>query len=429
MDFEQARGYLFSLIDYEKKNKGPKSLEPFTHLLSISGHPELGMSNVVKVAGTKAKGSVSHMIAKAFSNAGEKTGLFTSPHLVDPRERIRLDDTPISKEDFAEIFKRIMPLIDGRRGIGTVFETLTLMSLLFFRQNNAKFSIYEAGLGGRLDATSLIPETLTVITPIGFDHTKILGNNLGKIATEKMGISKGRTNLVIARQHPLAMRAITEIIRDKKQKAFVEGIDFNYSITSVTKKGILLNFNYYKKTEPYFIPVMGRFQAQNAAIAIMTLKFLGIEQPSFDGLSIPSRFQIIHKNPDIIIDGAHNAFSLTNAIREFKYYFGKEKKKKTLVFGIMKDKKIDNIKKSLYGPFDRIIFTKPKTPRALDPFLSFTEGKTTMPLKHIEYEKDSKDALEHAMDDNSGIVFITGSFYLCGEIIEHLHLEQKLLGL
>ncbi len=416
MDYKTAERRLFSLINYEKTpNRGPKSLLSFLNLLSEFNHPQEKLKNTVVVKGTKGKGSTSMMLHTILNNENIFTGLFTSPHLFSVRERIKGNKSFISKTDFATIIGKIFQKLDSRKGFRTYFEVLTLLSIMYFVKKNLKASVFEAGLGGRLDATRLIPSNLHILTEIGFDHTKILGQTLFDISFEKLCGSENLT-LVTNKQHPVAEYIISNISKKRNIKTITEGHD--YRIIDVQyfsdHTEVLLDSTEVGKIHIY-IPQIGRFLVKSAVLACIAAKLMGAKDCNLDGLFLPARFQMALNNPPVIIDGSHNPMSILNFKREMEFYFGHIKKGRILIFGMMKDKNIEESLRMLEDIFDVFIFVKADVPRSENPEFIYESFKKISSKPGFIMEKDR--ALEYAIL-NADLVAITGSFFVTGDFIK-----------
>lgn len=426
MDYENAKKWLFSLINYEKTpNSGPKSLLEFLNLLSFFDHPEIKLNNPIVIRGTKGKGSTSTILAQILKNNGYKTGLFTSPHLISPRERIQVGLNYISKEEFAHLTEIISKNVEKRRGIRTYFEVLSLLAIKHFNNMNTRFSVFEAGLGGRLDTTRLINAKTHILTEIGFDHTGILGKSLMDITFEKISaIDKG--TLVTMRQHPKVLHTITEISKMRNIELVLENRDFKLKKVEYYKEGTIIKLDtYLGGTVELTIPLPGRFLVKSAALACITSLLFGISNCDLTGIEIPARFEKVYEDPIIIIDGSHNPMSLLNLKRELDFYYRNFKGQKTLVFGMMKDKKVKESLSILKDSFDRFIFTEASTPRS--------EKKENLSasfsnISQKPYEIMSQEELLDNLFEREGLIVITGSFFLAGDILKYLIITEKYNG-
>ncbi len=322
MSYPDSVRYLYALGN-ELKVGAKWGLERMRTLLDELGNPERGQ-RFVHVAGTNGKGSTCAMIASVLHHAGLRTGLNTSPHLSEPTERIQINGVAIDDEEFSRAFDVVHAaaeklLEEGRiDGHPSYFETVTAMALLVFRER-CEISVMEVGLGGRLDATNVIAPVLTVITPVAFDHESFLGNTIELIASEKAGIIKAGIPLVLSRQSGAAEVVIKERARELGCRV-VRAADAEIADVRATAYGSEFRLD----GAMYECALPGRHQIENAVTAILACRELGIENEAIqEGLRNarwPGRLELVSRNPDFILDGAHNpagARALASYIREF----------------------------------------------------------------------------------------------------------------
>lgn len=436
LSYEEALDFIFGLINYEKvsHNRAALNYDPrrIQLLMNRLDNPEK-YCKTIHVAGTKGKGSTASMIAAILHHAYKKVGLFTSPHLVDPRERIVFDAEMISKNDLTEMVSEISSVIsdineEQEYGRITTFETLTALAFCYFRKKNAEYSVIEVGLGGRVDATNVVTPEVSVITTIALDHTDVLGDTIEKIATEKAGIIKPEIPVVSADQLLDADSVITDFANRNDSALYKVGADATYEIinpyNSKGKQEIVvhgLNDDYQIE-----LPLLGEFQAKNCALAVLAIEVLDDEnitkQDIEDGLAQiewDGRFQIIKDNPFFVIDGAHNLISsqeLKKALAIFE-----DISPKTLVIGLSDDKDYRGVLNELVPLFNMVIATKADNPRAMCP--------TTLKdvVDSLEKECIIADTVAEAIQiareqtQDSGMICITGSLFVAGEAIKELN--------
>ena len=413
MSYPESVRYLYALGN-ELRPGAKFSLDTMATLLSALGNPDRGQ-RFVHVAGTNGKGSTSVMIASALTKAGLKTGLYTSPHLVEPTERIQIDSQPVTAAEFTNAFDRIHSCAEGLLAAGKIpshpsyFETVTAMALSIFRESNCDMSVIEVGLGGRLDATNVIDPELTVITPVSFDHEAFLGNTLEAIAGEKAGILTPGVPLVLGRQEPVAEEVITERARRVRCPLLtVESAAISRLICNAEGCEFTIDATRYRCALP------GRHQIDNAVAAILACQELGIPiaaiQAGLESVSWPGRLEHVRRNPQIVLDGAHNpagAAALADYIREF--YQGRPV---WLIYGAMRDKAIDEVTSLLFPLAHKLIVTAANLPRALRPeaILEVTSHGNAMVTASVQ---QAIDLASQAPPE--AVVFITGSLFIVGE--------------
>ncbi|MBU4376739.1 MAG: bifunctional folylpolyglutamate synthase/dihydrofolate synthase [Candidatus Omnitrophica bacterium] len=435
MTYHEALKYLDSLIDYEKANdfdyKRSFKLDRMKSLSSRLGNPHEGIK-AVHVAGTKAKGSVSSFINSILIKAGYKTGMYTSPHLISFRERIRVDGEPISEDNLARLVAKIYPHAEDmakKNERPTYFEVCTAIAFLYFKERGVDFMVLEVGMGGRLDSTNIVRPLVSVITPISYDHVQHLGPTMRDIASEKCGIIKEKSVVVSSPQNNEAFEVIKSTVEKTRSKFYLVGKDAAFQkIYSGTERQI---FNLLTKEGEYprvEIRLLGEFQIENAVSAVLAVEALRHYEIFVDKVAImaglrsarwPGRFEILRKNPLIVVDGAQNgqsAFILKKAVETNLKY-----KKLFLILGTMCDKDIENICRELSGIADYVIATKSKSGRALSPqFLK----ERFLHYKNIDAEtSDSvRDAIDKALRlaGKDDALLITGSLYVVGEAMEAL---------
>lgn len=390
------------------------------------GHPHRNFKTI-HIAGTNGKGSVSHCLASVLQTAGYKTGLYTSPHLKDFRERIRINGISIPENDVvkfienhAQILNKIQP---------SFFEMTVAMAFDYFTTQKVDIAIIEVGLGGRLDSTNIITPEISVITNISFDHTELLGNTLTKIAIEKAGIIKPGIPVVIGETENETKPVFLKIAKENNSeiqfadKEFQPEFLFSKSNNHQSFK-IKKNNNVF--IENLYLDLLGQYQSKNISTILCTLDKLnknGFVISNSDILSglenaakntgLMGRWQILHTNPLTICDTGHNTAGIafvTNQIKQTKY------KKLHFVLGTVNDKDIDNILELL--PTDAIYyFTKANIPRALDENILSAKA-SVYNLKGNSYPS-VKIAYDAAKDiaDKDDLIFIGGSTFVVAEVL------------
>lgn len=390
-------------------------LETIGKVLVELGHPEKSC-RFVHVAGTNGKGSTCAMIESGLRAAGVCTGLYTSPHLVEPVERIQIAGEPVTHEEFAGAFDLVHQASEKLVQQGalehhpTYFETVTAMAMVLFRAKEAEVAVLEVGLGGRLDATNIVTPELCVITPVDFDHETFLGHTIEAIAAEKAGILKPRVPVVLARQRPEAERVILARARDLACPVVQTG-GYAPLKAALSAHGSRIEW----PDLDVRCPLAGAHQVENTTAAVLALRQLKVPRRAIeDGIASahwPGRLEPVAAHPEIILDGAHNpagARVLADHIRSF--YSGR---KVWLIYGTMRDKSIGEIAETLFPLAAELVLTAPKAPRALDPrsLLALCEHRSARVAIDLVGALDLVRS-EAGPDD---AVFISGSLFLVGE--------------
>ncbi|MBV9761608.1 MAG: bifunctional folylpolyglutamate synthase/dihydrofolate synthase [Acidobacteriaceae bacterium] len=406
MSYPDSVRYLYSLGN-ELKAGAKWGLERMQILLDALGNPEQG-GRFVHVAGTNGKGSTCAMIASMLKSAGLHTGLYTSPHLIEPTERIQVDGVPVTPEEFARAFQVVHQAAEQMDGHPSYFETVTAMALLVFGAR-CEIGVMEVGLGGRLDATNVIEPELCVIAPVAYDHEAFLGNTIESIASEKAGIIKRGAPVVMAQQTPAAEAVIAKRAQEMGAR-LIRTEDARISDVSVTPYGSSFTIDGLK----YECGLAGRHQIENAKSAILACRELGMAQDAIrEGLRKvhwAGRLEFISREPAFVLDGAHNpaaAGALAQYIREFW-----AERPVWLVYGAMRDKAIEEVTAQLFPLAERLIVTAADFPRALRP-----EAIVEMaPHKNATVAGTVGAAIRLAEEaPRDAIVFFTGSLFVVGE--------------
>lgn len=400
-------------------------------LCAALGNPQLKFKSV-HIAGTNGKGSVSHSLAAILQGAGYKTGLYTSPHLVDFRERIRINGLPISKEWVVSFTKKIKPLIDEISP--SFFEITVAMAFDYFAQEQIDIAIIETGLGGRLDSTNVITPVLSVITNISYDHKDLLGNTLAEIATEKAGIIKPGIPVVIGEQHPETERVFFEHSVHKNST-----LHYAQSLWGMVRVKQDTRYSYYKavnnaKMEMYDLhtDLQGQYQQHNLKTILTAVELLSHQgwkltvATAMQALSevkkatgLRGRWEWLQEKPMIICDVAHNTAGITEVMQQLQVLSseGNTKRRTHIITGFVKDKDVADAL-SLY-PKDAIYyFTNASIPRAL-PAIELKAIGEQIGLKGYDYPTVPQALIvaRSAMSDED-ILLITGSFFVVGEAME-----------
>ncbi len=443
MTYREAVAYLESLIDYERTPAGAAAarvwnLDRMRHMLEHFGDPHLSL-RCLHIAGTKGKGSTAAMAASILTAAGHRTGLYTSPHLVSFRERIRIDGKMIPEADVLALVDEIRPIVEGMReseiGPPSFFEAYTLMGFLHFAQQHVDLAVLETGLGGRLDATNLARPLACAITRIGRDHTQELGDTIPEIAREKAGIIKPGVSVISAPQPTEALEVFQEVCLERRAQLIVVGEESGpkASITQADHARQVMTIHGLRGIYPDLdSPLLGAHQAENAAVAVGLVELLanhGMEigeeaiRAGIKSVRWPGRFQIVSRSPYLILDGAHDELGAAALAAALESLF--PSRRIILVLGLHRDKETEGIIAPLCPLVDRVIATASSSPRALDarelqrllfPHCRHTAAYTPVSL-----------AVREAVDQahRSDVVVVTGSLYVVGEAMSALGIAES----
>jgi len=394
-------------------------LERIEALLEAIGNPERAMT-LVQVAGTNGKGSVSAMLAAALSSSGRRVGLYTSPHLVDLRERIRLGGAPIPESDVVDGMEALGSLV--ARLDATMFETLTALALDYFAREGVEVAVLETGLGGRLDSTSVGRPAVEVITRIDLDHEAYLGSTLEAIAREKAAIIRSGVALS-ARQEPAVEAELARRAFERAVPLLVEGRDLAVRVRRATLEGQWLDFEGPGwRVDDVHCALLGVFQPGNALLAAAAARALGASDAAIrDGLTgvrWPGRFQLIRAMPPVIVDGAHNPAGARALAASLAAYF--PGRRGTLVVGISADKNMAGILGALVPLAERVICTAADHPRAASPEALAALARPAagdLPVR-VETAPSPPEALRLALSEpDTPMVCVAGSLFMIGEIL------------
>jgi dihydrofolate synthase/folylpolyglutamate synthase len=427
MNYHQCLSYL---ADLGHELRGQKfGLEAITAILESLGHPHLRYPTAI-VAGTNGKGSTSTILASILTQAGYRTGLYTSPHLIRVNERIQVQGEEISDEDFARSFSEVCEAVDRlleQQALGfrpSFFEFLTATAFLHFARAGAEFVVLEVGMGGRLDATNITEPRVAIITNIELDHEEFLGSTHAAIAAEKCGVIKPGRPVVSACAHPEAVEVIRRRCAERGAP-LVETQGFS-RLANLSHQGGRYAFDLSLNGDRFSnlaSPLPGRFQVENAVAAVTAAWQL--RQEGFqishaavvEGLrraSWPGRLEIIHNHPLVLLDGAHNPAGAREVAAYAREHLASRRLR--LVYASMRDKAIGEISQILFPLAEEVYLTRPEQPRAASPEEILAAARYQPPRLLIE--PDPARALERAWHASlpDDAVLAAGSLFLVGAI-------------
>ena len=428
-DFERQRAVQYGEQTFK--------LDRMQRLLGNLGNPHQKVKTV-HVAGTNGKGSTVSMVASMLRAGGYTVGVYTSPHLVDMRERVQIDGQPIGKNDFVEAVKRVAKAAEKLGEQPTFFEAITAVGFLHFAAEAVDVAVIEVGLGGRLDSTNVITPLVSIVTSIDLDHTKLLGATKAQIAREKAGIFKKGVPALFFEQDP----EVDDVMRDAAQKAGADlrivnkDIEFSSRFCVTPDLGPHTRVCMYTKTtrlEHVPVPLPGEHQAVNCGLALAAvdiLKGFGFDMPEekltagLAATKVPGRMELVSHRPRILCDGAHNPSAMGALMRCVGAHVPYDSM--VCVFGCCADKDVGEMIDKVNLGADKVIFTRASaTPRAADPedlqkMFQERSGKMSQVARTVP------EAVEMAVRGVSreDLVCITGSFYVVGEALKYLS-ERK----
>ena len=416
MNYSETLNYIHSVSNFFCK----PGLERIGELCEKIGNPQNKLK-FIHVAGTNGKGSFCAMTASILKEAGYKTGLYTSPYILEFNERIAVNGESISNEELCEITAIVKTAADTMVDKPTEFELITAVAFLYFYSVKCDVVVLECGLGGRYDATNIIEQALvSVITGISIDHTSFLGNSVEEIAGEKAGIIKNNGICLWCSNDEKAEKVIVKEAERKNARIIkVDKSDLKVKTFSLSHT----TFDYHCLTDVQ-IPLLGSFQPSNAANVISVvsvLRELGFEISDVDiksGLlktEWKARFEIISRKPLIIADGGHNPEGICAAVDSIKLYFGD--KRVDVVTGVMKDKDYNMIADKISTVAENVFCITPDNPRALNAteYAALFANKGINAFSFDDIDSAVKSAVKHSIENNTAVVCL-GSLYMYKDV-------------
>ncbi len=436
--FSSAVAYLLEQTDYERMrvvqyDETTFKLDRMRTLLKALGDPQDKVS-LVHVAGTVGKGSTVAMLSAMLRGNGYTVGEYTSPHLIDIRERIVVNGEMVPEESFTNILKEVVAAANKEKTTPTFFELVTAVAFKYFAEQAIDIAVIETGLGGRLDSTNIITPLVSLITKIDLDHTNILGTTVEEIAREKAGIFKSSVPAISAHQSDEVIAVLKECAKESQTEVKVVATDIEFSARfgggadgkQHTRICVITEESQYMHIP---VPLNGEHQATNCALAISAIDQLKKVGYEFDNLTlynslaetnIEGRMEVVWQRPQIIVDGAHNPTSLQTLIKSIGAHVPYDSM--VCIFGCCQDKDVDGMLHKISLGADKIIFTKAQgnqraaEPKILQKRFAEISGKMTQIANSLP------EALEIAAQvaSRDDLICVTGSFYLVGETKKHL---------
>jgi dihydrofolate synthase/folylpolyglutamate synthase len=416
LSYEDAVRWLYDLS--KKERSGMRlGLKSIRGLCEKVGDPQDAFDSI-HVAGTNGKGSVAHMIEAVLRVSGKRTGLYTSPHLQTFCERVMVEGKMITEAEIVEIAKVLFPHVEAMGFEPTFFDVTTALAFMHFKNGGVERAVVEVGLGGRLDSTNVLEKVdVCVLTNVGLEHTDVLGDDVSRIAMEKASIFKEGALAVVGDVPEEAMDEVRSIANRMKVKGLERGA--RLEIIDERADGTMLRVFGKKDEYDVRLPLLGRAQARNAALAVAALESME-DGPSKEdietGLSkveVPGRLEVVSRRPLVLIDGAHNVPAGIELGRTVNALFGD--RRVVLVVGMMKDKDIAGFLRALAPSASIVIATRADSKRAVmaEDIVRHAGEMFDNVLRARTVEGAVKMAQDTAGPD--GIVLVTGSFYVAGE--------------
>ncbi len=423
MDYHEFASWMFNLERFGIK----LGLDNITEFLGRIGNPSRELKSV-HVTGTNGKGSVCVFVSEILRKHGLKVGLYTSPHLVDFRERIRINGREISEKEVVRLGSELRTVMDAMTSESkekqlTFFEFTTGLAFKYFAEKKVDIVVAEVGMGGRLDATNVLSPEVSVITRIGLEHTNYLGSTIQDIAREKAGIIKKSVSVITCERNPEAMSVIAGTCAKKGAPLKRMGKDFDVSEISESLDGTTFDYSGRNTYRGLRTKLLGAYQAENAGAAIAVVEELAerdllvTEEEIRKGLLAskwPGRLDIVSRDPMIMLDGSHNPDGVATTVGVLKYL---RLTPLTFVLGCMDDKDSRGIVRALVPVAEKIISTQARYKRALPAKMlgAIVSEEYTGRQEVFEY---SEEAFDRGVKDTSGNgLCVIGSLYLVGEAL------------
>ncbi|MGI8588827.1 MAG: bifunctional folylpolyglutamate synthase/dihydrofolate synthase [Chloroflexia bacterium] len=453
-DYSDALGYLYSFTDLERvpgmATASGLDLAKVHRFFDLIGRPETGFRSVI-VAGTKGKGSTANYLAGALRASGYRTGLYTQPHLTTFRERMQIDGSLLPPDRLVALVDWVRPYVEQMSADPpTTYEISTALALRYFWEERVDYAVLEIGLGGRLDAVNAVRAPLvSVITSLSLDHTLVLGDTIDKIAAEKAGIIRPGTPVVSAPQPADGLAVVEHTAAVRGSPLYLVGTDITladgpppeamcgpgcYGRPLRATQAVTLTVGprlreaapQMPQSLPLVLPLLGRRQAANAAVACATCLLLagsGAERltpeairSGFRSVAWPGRLEVAGERPLLVLDGAHNGDSAEQLAADLPKNFCY--RRLVLLLGAMADKQIDAILRPLLPLADAAVFTHGHHPRAMEPraLIERTEAIAARPgAYHAAEDVNAALALAYTLADPDDAILVTGSLYIVGE--------------
>lgn len=422
-NIKDALDYIYSFMGKKNLHKNNLNhINTVNEILNILKYKQT--FKVIHITGTKGKGSTALVLSNMLKSVGYKTASFVSPHIVDVRERIAINNEWISENDFINITKKIKNILDDNEILKniTVFEIFTVVGLYYFYIKNVDYACIEVGIGGKLDCTNIVDSCISVLTSISYDHTEILGETIEEITEQKAGIIKENSIVVSAYQEKESINIIEKIAEEKKSKLYIFRRDFAADIISNTNKKLEFDYIENGKSYKFETTLLGEHQSENISLAFKSFTLLINNDEklyykaidSIKNFNINARLTFIQRNPDIIVDGAHNSKSLLRVLKTiYKWY-----DYLIILFAPLSEKDIKGMCKILKDIDAFIIVSSPNTDyKEKDSYKTYQYLKDREEVIHIENFIEAVKYMQELSKEKNIPSLVIGSLYSASDYI------------
>lgn len=422
-NIKDALNYIYSFMG--KKNLHKNNLNHINTVKEILNILKYKQTfKVIHITGTKGKGSTTLVLSNMLKSVGYKTASFVSPHIVDVRERIAVNNEWISENDFVNITKKIKNILDDNEIYQniTVFEIFTVIGLYYFYIQNVDYACIEVGIGGKFDCTNIVDSRISVLTSISYDHTEILGETIEEITEQKAGIIKESSIVVSAHQEKESINIIEKIAKEKKSKLYVFKRDFASNIILNTNKKLEFNYIENGKIYKFETALLGEHQSENISLAFKSFTLLMNNDEklyykaidSIKNFNINARLTFAQRNPDIIVDGAHNSKSLLRVLKTIYEWYDYL----IILFAPLSEKDIKGMCEILKDINAFIIVSSPNTNyKEKDSYKTYKYLKDREETIHIENFNCAAKYMQELSKEKNIPSLVIGSLYSASDYI------------